>query len=210
MSEFELIFAVDDLSDDIIDQVYDRYDSIVAGHGSVTLLTVTAEGSTALNAAITVIKDLEKIDGVIISRCYEDLVSRRDIADRCEVSPQAVGQWIRGDRQRGYAFPDPFNFVSGGIWLWGEVNSWLRRSGLNHDSISYPCRDDYAEINRWIRSHRARSVMVTVDLVVNSERISRHDIRREPAESRTRSKSRVVRQAYAGFLGSGGEGVAEG
>ncbi|MFE0024014.1 hypothetical protein [Amycolatopsis sp. NPDC059021] len=209
MSDFELIFAVDDLSDDVIDQVYDRYDSIVAGHETVTLLTVTAEGATALTAAKAAIRDLENIDGVVIHRCYEDLVSRRDIADRAEVSPQAVGQWIRGDRQRAHPFPDPFNLVSGGIWLWGEVNAWLRRSGLNYYDLSYPCREDYADINRWINYHRAQSVAVTVDFVFNAERSLRHEIVTESTESHPRSRSFLVHRTYAGFSVDEGEVIAD-
>lgn len=209
MSDFELIFAVDDLSDDVIDQIYDRYDAIVAGHETVTLLTVTAEGATPFTAAKAVVRDLESIDGVVVRRCYEDLVSRRDIAERCEVSPQAVGQWIRGDRHKGHTFPDPFNLVAGGIWLWGEVNSWLRRSGLKYYEIAYPCRDDYAEINRWISNYRAHSVAITVDYVVNTQRSARHEPAEGLTESRSRSKSFFVHRTFSGFSVSEGEVIAE-
>ncbi|GAA3430540.1 hypothetical protein [Kutzneria kofuensis] len=169
MTEFELIFAVDQLTDDAIDAIYDRYDALVAGHGDMTLLTVTAEGPTPVAAGKTAVRDLELLAGVIVQRCYEDLVNRKDIAERCNVSPQAVGLWIRGDRQRKHPFPQPFNLVGGGVWLWGEVNEWLRRTYKPQDDVHYPCRDDYAEINRWIAEHRAQKRMLHVDFSWSSQ-----------------------------------------
>lgn len=177
MADYELIFDVDELADEAIDEVYDRYDAIVAGHGDRILLTVTAPGPNAVLAAQAAVRDLESIDGVTIGSCYEDLVSKTDIARRVGVSPQAVGQWIRGNRHRANVFPKPYNLVSGGAWLWGEVDAWLRRTGLADSALEYPCQDDYAEINRWIKEHRASAITVTVDIALTD--ISRRSTHRE-------------------------------
>lgn len=177
MANYELIFDVDELTDEAIDEIYDRYDAIVAGHGDRVLLTVTVPGTNAVSAAQSAVRDLETIDGVTVGSCYEDLVSKTDIGRRIGVSPQAVGQWIRGDRHRAHVFPKPYNLVSGGVWLWGEVDAWARRVGLTNSDLEYPCQDDYVEINRWIKEHRASAITVTVDVTLTD--LSRQSIHRE-------------------------------
>lgn len=196
MAQFELIFAVDALSDETIDLIYDSFDALVAGHGRTTLLTVTADGATALMAAKSIVPDLEAIDGVVVQRCYEDLVDRADIAQRCDTTPQAVGQWIRHVRHRETPFPEPFNHVGGGIWLWGEVNSWLRRVGKVHDGLDFPCYNDYLEINRWLADHRAGARMTTVSFnwesTLAGEFVDEHvDVRIDPPRAIGRPRSPI-------------------
>lgn len=156
MADFELIFAVDELPEDTVWSIYEEHDALVASHGALTLLTVTSQGMTALSAAKVAVLSLERFPEVRVKRCYEDLVSRIDIAERASATPQAVGQWIRGERHRNYPFPEPFNLVSGGVWLWGEVNQWLRRAKKTADEIQFPCKEDYAEINKWLNERQAR------------------------------------------------------
>lgn len=156
MADFELIFAVDELPEDTVWSIYEHHDALVASHGALTLLTVTSQGATALAAAKAAAISLEGFPDVRIKRCYEDLVSRIDIAERTDATPQAVGQWIRGERHKNHPFPEPFNLVSGGVWLWGEVNQWLRRTRKTADGIQFPCKEDYAEINKWLNERQAR------------------------------------------------------
>lgn len=150
VSTVELIFAVDALADETVWRIYDEFDAVIATHGGVTLLEVTTEGRTPVLAAKDVVRRLEVLGGVRVQRCYEDLVSRADIAARTKATVQAVGQWIRGNRQKATPFPEAFNLVNGGVWLWGEVNQWLGRVGRTSDDCLYPSREDYIEINRWI------------------------------------------------------------
>jgi hypothetical protein len=156
VAKFELIFAVDKLDDDTVWSIYEKCDALIATHGSLTLLTVMSEGATALRAAKMIVQGLERVPNVKVKRCYEDLVSRVDIAERAATTPQAVGQWIRGERHRDHPFPEPFNLVSGGVWLWGEVNQWFRRTGKKSDNLQFPCKEDYAEINQWLNERRAQ------------------------------------------------------
>jgi hypothetical protein len=150
VAEYELIFAVGELADDAMDAVCRAFDATLAGHGCTVLLTVTACGETALAAAQQVAERLEQDHGVAVLRCYEDLVSRGDIAERCGATPQAVGQWVRGERHRGQPFPEPYNHVGGGVWLWGDVNEWLRKVGHAHDEVAFPDKADHVMINYWL------------------------------------------------------------
>jgi hypothetical protein len=169
MTDFELTFEVDELPDDVLDAIDQEFDAVVSGHPGLTLITVLVPGVTALGAAKTAVKKLEHLPGVVVRRICEDLVNRRDIAERSNVSIQAVGQWIRGDRHKFNAFPQPFNFVGGGVWLWPEVNDWLRRTEKEFDeSVAFPCRNDYYEINRWI-SHRRAQQLVHVGITWTSD-----------------------------------------
>ncbi|MDQ3760858.1 MAG: hypothetical protein M3460_03930 [Actinomycetota bacterium] len=151
MTQYEWIFVIDDLTDDAVDAVYETCDALVSHHGGLTLLTVTAEGATAVEAAKTTITQLQQERLVRFQRAYEDLVTKVDIASRCNTTPQAVGQWARGKRLRDFPFPQCFSLTAGGIWLWGEVNDWLRRTGKSADDIEFPRREDYAAVNYWIR-----------------------------------------------------------
>ena len=84
-----------------------------------------------------------------------DLVTRGDIASRLDVTKQAVGNWIREDRRKGHPFPPPFSDVSNGIWLWGDVLTWIRKTANTPDpeeGIEYPTRAQTAEVNACINS----------------------------------------------------------
>lgn len=111
MIEYEWIFVVNELADDAINAIYETYDALVSRHAGLTLLTVTAEGNTAVDAAKTTVTKLQQERQLItVHRAYEDLVTKVDIASRCDTTPQAVGQWVRGKRLRD--FPSP----SASVW----------------------------------------------------------------------------------------------
>ncbi|MGH3764047.1 MAG: hypothetical protein ACRDTX_02650 [Pseudonocardiaceae bacterium] len=151
MTQYEWIFEVDDLADDTIDAIYETCDALVSRHGGLTLLTVTGEGSTAAEAAKVIITHLQRDRQLIrVRRAYEDLVTKVDIASRCNTTPQAVGQWVRGKRLSEFPFPECFSLTAGGIWLWGDVNDWLRRTGKSADDVEYPRREDYSAVNHWV------------------------------------------------------------
>lgn len=165
MTQYELIFAVDALSDVTVTAIYDTYDALYARHGDTYLLTITQEGPTARDAAERAVAVLETQHGVTIHRLCEDFVNRGDIAERTDSTVQAVGQWIRRDRLKNAPFPEPYSFVSGGIWLWGEVNDWLRRVGKDADELHYPGRVDVAEINTWLATRAPASADARLERV---------------------------------------------
>jgi len=139
---YELSFEVSDLSERVEDAIADHFDALVSAHSGVTKVTVSAEGTTCLEAAIGVIDALRSL-GAVPLRLMDDLVSRGEIARRAGVTPQAVGLWIRGERHVSSPFPKPFVLAGGGLWLWGEVVSALAQRNVSiDDDVRYPTRRD--------------------------------------------------------------------
>ena len=158
MGRYDLCFSVCEVLPDVEARVAEVLDVTFARHGTTCLLSVTAEGPSAVTAAKDVVELLAVDHGIAVRYCHEDLVTRADIADRAGTTVQAVGQWVRNVRHKRTPFPEPYNFVAGGVWLWGEVNSWLRRVGKQHDDVEHPTREDYAEIALWLTEMRAPHV----------------------------------------------------
>ncbi|MDR3202498.1 MAG: helix-turn-helix domain containing protein [Bifidobacteriaceae bacterium] len=149
---FELVFEVDPISQTMLDRLYTTvdYDVMTSGHSGVTLLTAAVPAASAIRAADAVVSDLLHI-GIRPLRLVEDLVSRSEIARRAGVTPQAVGQWLRGERREGVEPPRPYVLASGQLWLWGEVRQWLTSLGQatddSEDDIVYPTRRDHMTVN---------------------------------------------------------------
>jgi hypothetical protein len=91
--QFELIFAVDDLSDETVDHIYKDYDALVSAHSGQALLTVTAEGATPLLAAKSVVTSLERIPGVNIRRCHID-VDSQDLDPISATDLSDINHWL--------------------------------------------------------------------------------------------------------------------
>ncbi len=159
MTSFELMFEVESPNDDLVDRLYDSEDAIISSHSGLTLVTMTFEGVSAMSAAKCAVIRLEEL-GFVVARLYEDLVTRTEIAERASVTPQAVGSWIRGERQATQhgEFPKPFSIAGGsrGLWLWREVNEWLKGLGKD-DGVEYPSRLDYLYVNEWMVSRTCLS-----------------------------------------------------
>jgi transcriptional regulator with XRE-family HTH domain len=144
-NSYELSFEVAEMSEAAEDRVSNRFDSVIAVHGGVTTVTLTAEGDTCIGAALSTISSLREA-GVEPLRLVDDAVSRSEIARRMGVTPQSVGQWIRGERHSESAFPAPYILAGGGLWLWGEVLKALANRGVEIEDIGYPSRRDIQEI----------------------------------------------------------------
>lgn len=108
MSDFELFFAIHVVDDQTIEDIYDRYDALVSGTDVMTLLTITAEGATALQAARLVVADLERHTTTRFLQCLEDDEpdgQNRPTAEEVE----AINEWLeahidlRGDLDEGLA-----------------------------------------------------------------------------------------------------------
>ncbi|HET7328603.1 MAG TPA: hypothetical protein VFJ14_15100, partial [Nocardioidaceae bacterium] len=116
------------------------------------------KGADAVEAAQFLVGRLESI-GVVVERACEDLVTRGSIASRADVTPQAVGLWVRGERYKEDPFPEPYVLLVGGLWLWADVNAWLARHGQKHDSeIEHLGARDITLINAWLLEHQASAV----------------------------------------------------
>lgn len=128
------------MSETVEDAVADSLDAVIATHHGVVTVTVLITAPYCLAAARSAIDTLRRL-GTPPRRLVDDLVTRSQIAERAGVTRQAVGQWIRGERHSGSAFPRPFVLAGGGLWLWGEVLDALAARGIELDEgISYPTR----------------------------------------------------------------------
>lgn len=156
---YELIFEVDPLTDTIADTIEDAFDAVVRGHGSQVFVDLIADGPSAVDAAMSAVHGLRSA-GVVVRRMVEDLVTRSDIARRAGVTPQAVGAWVRGDRHAGDAFPNPFSWVGGGVWLWGDVDRWLQRVVELGDGDGFPAATDHLAVNVELESNQGRHASV--------------------------------------------------
>ncbi len=140
-NSYELSFELPTLSEEAEDLVADQFDSVIAVHTGVTTITLTADGDDCVSAAIAAINTLRNLGAEPI-RLVDDVVSRSEIARRMGVTPQSVGQWIRGERHSESAFPTPYILTDGGLWLWGEVSTALAIRGEEVEEFGYPDRRD--------------------------------------------------------------------
>ncbi|MGF1661884.1 MAG: helix-turn-helix domain-containing protein [Kineosporiaceae bacterium] len=156
MSVFELIFVTSELGDASeprTEYLLDSFDGVVSTHGGLTLAALSCPGRSAFDAAVRAVTDLET-HGIQVLRLHEDLVTRAEIARRAGVTPQNVGQWIRGERHGG--FPTPHNAAAGGLYLWHDVNTWLETIGRG-DGMRHPDTHECARINGHLATARRLS-----------------------------------------------------
>lgn len=148
--EYEFMFVINAVDDDTEKLLVEDLHGFIGGHGGTTLLTIAGTGQDAVEAGHLLLQTLRAND-VHVQRVYEDIVSRSQIADRLGITRQAVGLWIRGQRQAARLFPEPHVLGGGGLWLWADVHEWLRVGGLDHDEVSYPSAMDIACLNTLLR-----------------------------------------------------------
>lgn len=149
ITEYELSFVIPSLSgldDPRLREAEVSLDAVVGTHSGLTLVTVTAEGNDAVSAGLSAAALLTAC-GLVPTRTQPDLVSRQDIADRAQVTRQAVGNWARGERHSSDRFPTPVHLVGGGLWLWGDVVAWLRRNNHETDEIEFPTLEDHTRLD---------------------------------------------------------------
>lgn len=145
-TDFEIAFVVPGLEgafDPRVSQVEEAMDVVASSHSRLSVATVIVPGENAVEAGRHAAAVLSSC-GLPPVKTYPDLVSRQDIADRLDVSRQAVGNWVRGDRQQANPFPAPVHMVAGSIWLWGDIVAWLRRTGRECDELEFPTMLDHA------------------------------------------------------------------
>ncbi len=152
MNSYELSFELPTLSEKTEDLVAAQFDSVIAVHVGITTVTLTADGDDCVSAAIAAINTLRKLGAEPI-RLVDDVVSRSEIARRMGVTPQSVGQWIRGERHSESPFPPPYVLIDGGLWLWAEVVTALASRGEEVEALGYPNRRDIQVIGGVLAAH---------------------------------------------------------
>lgn len=146
MPTYELIFHTDVVPEDVVGNLIDDFDAVITtDHDGQHTVGLAMSGTDCHDAAMTTISELTR-RGVVVQRMLEDLVTRSDIADRLDVTRQAVGLWVRGQRKAG--FPATVNPVAGGVWLWGDVVRWAQNA-LNYDAwgAAFPTLADHDSVN---------------------------------------------------------------
>lgn len=162
-SNFEIAFVTEHMSgpdDARIDEALESVPNlVVASDGDLTIVTTLVRAADAIEAGLRAAKALEA-SGIRVSRTYQDLVTRQDIADRLSVTRQAVGNWARGDRHADVPFPTPTSLVAGGIWLWGDVATWARACDFDIDEALFPSLEDHNRLDLLIAAG-VKTVTVT-------------------------------------------------
>ena len=89
--------------------------------------------------------------GIVPIRSVPDIVDTSAIASRAEVTRQAVDHWVRG--ARGEGFPDTFWPAGPRVWLWREVNDWLKENSKAFDAdVEYPTKCDHTMLDAYLLS----------------------------------------------------------
>jgi len=150
---YELTYVVDPVSDDLVDSLYEAgLDVNVSGHDGLTFLATTVVADDPVDGAFEFAQALQSF-GIKVLRLDLNLVNRAAIADICGVTRQAVTPWVNtpGLVNR---FPKPYTAVKGPLWVWSEVNDWLRRSRKDFfEDSCYPTPTQIEEFNvRWTRT----------------------------------------------------------
>jgi transcriptional regulator with XRE-family HTH domain len=153
MTSYELIFEGDQINEDTEDAILESdLDAVIVTGTSAeseTMVTVTADGPTAIIAGHAAASELVRL-GLRIRRSCEDLVTRSNIASRAGKTPQAVNLWVSGERKANNPFPRPAYRAANGLWLWGDVAEWLKSNTDYNDNLSYPTLLDHTRLNHWI------------------------------------------------------------
>jgi hypothetical protein len=157
--EFEIAFVIEtvEADDPRIDQAMEALPgTTISGALGLAVATTLIDAHTAIEAGLRAAKALAAADLTPL-RTYQDLVSRQDIADRVGMSRQAVGNWVRGERQNSQPFPAPVTLASGGLWLWTSVVRWIEAMGvaeLNESAL--PTLADHCILDTMIQQGLSR------------------------------------------------------
>lgn len=161
---YEFTFAIEGSGPDDTESVValtEHFDAMLARAAGVDLLTIASDGSDAIDAARTAVIStrfyVPQIEFLYLDR---DLVGITEIAQRTGRSRQNVTQWVTGARHSDAV--EPFPKVEGvvgraRVWLWAEVNLWLRQLDLG-DDIAGPNRAEITDIDYMLRHDRLRTL----------------------------------------------------
>lgn len=104
-------------------------DALVALQRGLFVLDFEREANTLAEAVESACADIRRAGATIVRIEPDPLVSASDIAERAEITRQAVSLYVNGER--GDGFPAPVACISGSrpLWKWSEVAAWLHAAG---------------------------------------------------------------------------------
>jgi len=135
MRQYDLTFVVSGpVGDGLVEQLYAAgFDLTVSGSDGLDFVSTTVLADDPVAAAKKFAETLGTF-GVHVLRLDMGLVSQAMITDLCQVSRSTVFLWVKKP-----GFPKPWASVKGPLWIWGEVNQWLRNTGKpGCEDTSYP------------------------------------------------------------------------
>lgn len=108
-----------------------------ASNGLILLsVEITAESPESAFSAFKSFLS-EYASDIKIKRVDLDLVSLSQIAERLDVTREAVRLWAIGERRKG--FPEPFTSAGQSLlWAWSEVFDWLTEEEIQDDPLPLP------------------------------------------------------------------------
>lgn len=155
VKQTELRLRVGILTESQEDFLADELDAHISKHGTQTFATLLLPDSLP-NSFPDLLKTLHSA-GVRVEAVVQDLVTTTEIADRLEVSRQAVNNWCRGARKADAPFPEAAVISSIRLWDWGQVSRWADANAGTVDPIQYPLPDEIALLNGRLAASRLRS-----------------------------------------------------
>lgn len=170
MTSYEFIFVLDgvgELGDPRVASVEGDLDAVFERHGDLCLVTVSVEGTSAYSAGVEGVCRLGAA-GFTVLRSYPDLVNRAEIAERLDVTRQAVGNWARGERLSSISFPTPVHLATNGLWLWADVVTWhlVNGCGTTDGELRFPSIEDHVAIDAYIYTQQKSGFSNTVQILV--------------------------------------------
>jgi hypothetical protein len=151
-----VVGGVDPDDNDAAATLAEHLDAMLARGAGVSLLVIEQEGFDAIDAARNAVLAARfRVPEMVFQRVDRDLVGISEIADRTGRSRQNVAQLVAGERHEAVG---PFPQVEGvvgraRVWIWGEVNTWLRQIGLG-DDVATPTREEMTDIDYMLRHDR--------------------------------------------------------
>lgn len=110
-------------------------DAVVALQRGLFVLDFVREANTLAEAVESACADIRRASATIVRIEPDPFVSASDIAERAEITRQAVSLYVNGERGEG--FPTPVACVSSSrpLWKWSEVAVWLHAAGKLDQSV---------------------------------------------------------------------------
>lgn len=149
---YELRYALYSVSESAVQAVEESYDAIFYSAFDTCGATLLAEGTDAVDVALTTARHLDRLDAKV-ERLVPDLVTRNEIAERFGVTRQTAHNWSSGDRREG--FPAPRIVSAAPLWYWPDLVDWSRVhnvAGNPDNDVTFPTFDQVDVINALRRS----------------------------------------------------------
>lgn len=155
MNSYEMIFFVaGEVSDEQQQDMLEELDvTFSRTHEHTTLVMGNFGGHDCVEAAKTAVREL-RTRGLGALRMQEDLVTRSEMAFRLDVTRQTVTHWASGTRRS--RFPPPNRDTAQGLWLWGDVMTWMQGQPEGYETFgtSWPTQEDHDLVNGWLARSR--------------------------------------------------------